>query len=369
MKIDLLASAICIFSPYALARDLNLAYGGARRTNDGRLESRAGATLKNADDNKEARRYLRKEATVENIIRDVVETHEEQSFDFVLAGFPGSGTSALFDALKTHKETSVAASEKCAIASPGIADGKVQKILDRTLANLSAVPSAKRGFACQTAMYNYRSISRMSSHSPKTKFIIGMRHPVMMMQSFYNSHVAEMTMQGLEKEIPSFETVLDKRTPWKGVSMESSRFELFLMQMGKAVMTTGELDEFVHVNYDLAITPTESSVFLYTDEQLSDNDEKRSQSFGSELQSYLGLRDPIAPFWDDEDERGIAAFSRSINICDEQWAVYRAKLVEQGERTARWVRESFLEGEGVVVANKEHFIHSLESWGVDPCTA
>ena len=64
---------------------------------------------------------------------------------------------------------------------------------------------------------------------------------------------------------------------------------------------------------------------------------------------------------------GKAAHAESISICDYKWASVRAKLVEQGARTAQWLKNEFIHSPDVVVANPEHFIETLDSWGVDPC--
>lgn len=96
----------------------------------------------------------------------------------------------------------MAASEQCAIASPLQADAKVHRLLDQTLSSLSSEPTVKRSFKCPTAMYNYKSIARMEKHSPNAKFVVGMRHPVKMLQSFYNYRITEIKERGLEEEIP-----------------------------------------------------------------------------------------------------------------------------------------------------------------------
>ena len=292
------------------------------------------------------------------------------SFDFVVAGFPKCGTTSLLKAFEQHPETDMAASEQCAIASPGQGDAKVRKLLDGTLSNLSHDPEVKRSFKCPTAMYNYKSITRMDAHSPNAKFIVGMRHPVHMLQSFYNYRVTEIKERGLDEVIPSLNQVIDGSHPWKGVSLQSTRFELFLMQMGKTPMTIEQMNEFVDLDYDLAIQPTKMPVFLYTVDQLDDSNKKRSASFRSQMQEFLGLSQPIAPFGHENTNHatGESAYEETISICDEQWAPLRARLLHQGTKTAQWLRDSFLQNPEVHVANKEHFFRSLESWGTDPCT-
>ena len=91
-----------------------------------------------------------------------------------------------------------------------------------------------------------------------------MRHPVKMLQSFYNYRVTEIKERGLDEPIPQLDGILESGMPWKGVPMQSTRFELFLMQMGKTKVTAEQVKDLMGQNYDLAIKPTIFTVFLYT---------------------------------------------------------------------------------------------------------
>ena len=211
----------------------------------------------------------------------------------------------------------------------------------------------------------------MSLHSPKTKLVVGMRHPVMMLQSFYNYRVTEIKTRGLDESIPSLEEIVRSPVPWKGVSTHSTRFEMFLMQLGKTPLKVSQMEAFLDSNYDLAIAPTESTVFLYTLDQLEDTDASRSGAFRSTLQDYLGLKQPIAPFGHENINHAAkdSAYDELINICDDKWASLRATLVKQGAISAEWIREELLQSSDIVVGNKEHFLQTLMSWSQDPCQA
>lgn len=142
------------------------------------------------------------------------------AFDFIIAGFPKCGTTTLLKAFAAHEETDMAAREQCAIASPLQADVRVHRLLDETLAGLSPDPHMKRSFKCPTALYNYKGIARLQKHSPFAKIVVGTRHPVKMLQSFYNYRVTEIKEKGLSEPIPTLEEVLANPTPWKGVSSQ-----------------------------------------------------------------------------------------------------------------------------------------------------
>ena len=85
------------------------------------------------------------------------------------------------------------------------------------------------------------------------------------------------------------------------------------------------------------------------------------------MQDYLGLARAIQPFGHENQNHASAAHSESISICDEQWTNLRRMLVNQGAQTADWLRNQFMHSQDVVVANPEHFVETLKSWGTDPC--
>ena len=292
---------------------------------------------------------------------------DKPGFDFIVAGFPKCGTTTLLKAFAAHDETDMATSEQCSIASPKQADARVHKLLDGTLSTLTDDPSKKRSFKCPTAMYNYKSIARMEKHSPETRFIVGMRHPVEMFQSFYNYRITEIKERGLQEDITPIQEILESGQPWKGVSLASTRFELFLLQMGKTDITTEQMHDMKAQQYDLAIKPTNFTVFLYTTDQLEDADETRSATLRTTMQEYLGLQNEIMPFGHENKNHNKNAHPEQIYICDDQWASIRKTLVEQGAVTAAWLRDSFIHSKDVFVANPEHFVQTLESWAVDPC--
>lgn len=295
------------------------------------------------------------------------------AFDFVVAGFPKCGTTTLLKAFAKHPETDMSSTEKCAVASPGMPDLAVLRKLDQTLAELSLDESVKRSFKCPTAIYNHKTIARLQKHSPAAKFIVGVRHPVQMLQSFYNYRVTEIHNRQTGEEIPSLRQVWDSAKPWKGVSVDSTKFELFLMMFGKTDITESDMQCFAagHPGYQLAIRPSRFKVFLYSTDQLEDEDTERSGQFLQALQGYLGLTEPIAPLGHENVnyQVGKEGYNETVDICDAEFKDIRKQLVAQGQETAAWIREKFIHSKDVVVANPEHFVASLTAWGVDPCKA
>lgn len=338
------------------------------------LAAATGATTQDDNNASSVQRRLRVRnlrtnmETGKEVAADLVQKNTRPGFDFVVAGFPKCGTTTLLKAFAAHEETDMALDEQCDIAAPLQGDGRVYKSLDRTLSTLSSDPNIKRSFKCPTTLYSHKSISRMEEHSPASKLIVGMRHPVEMLQSFYNYRITEIKERNLvDQKIPTLEEVMESGNPWKGVSMKSSRFDLFLMQLAKTRMSAKNMKELAQAGYDLTIKPNQMKIFLYTADQINEQDSSRATAFRSELQDFLGLTKPIDAF--NHENVNHQVYPESIDICDDKWIQVRSKLIEEGAKTAKWIREQFMHSDDVVVANKEHFLQSLESWNTDPCGA
>lgn len=297
-----------------------------------------------------------------------LEPSKDESFDFVLGGFPKSGTSSISEAFSKHKDISIGANNECFVASASLSDAVVSNKLRQTAAGLTDT----KGLKCPNAIFNYRTISRLENHSPSAKFIIGVRHPVKMIESFYNGLVDEIYEGMIDEEIPAFEEVMSSKIPWKDLSFDATRYELFLMQFAKTTLTPAEMGELVgHESYEIAIRPNNFGIFLYSDDQLQDEDMSRSSSFRSDLQGYLNLSDPISSFSRENVKSLVGSddYAESISICDKKYSELRLELVSQGKKTAKWLTERFMQSHDVKVANQDHFIELVSSWGEDPCVA
>ena len=349
--------------------------GMAAKTSAVMVAKSNGALARNAVTKQKRRVEAIEPVEARVVSNDVPPVYEERSasstFDFIVGGFPKCGTTTLLKAFAVHPETDMFVSEQCSIASPGQADAVVLRKLDETLLSLSPDSMVKRSFKCPTAMYSYKSIVRMEKHSPDAKFVVGIRHPIKMLQSFYNYRVTEIYERNLKSQetIPIFSDLIESGLQWKGVSSASVRFELFLMQLGKTVLTPNDMLELSQQNYELAVKPSNFTVFLYTVDQLEDTNEVRTGNLRRELQKFLGLQTPIQPFGHENKNHAVGdtGHKESINICDENYKYLRERMLEQGAKTATWIRDHFIESPDVIVANKVHFVETLLLWSKDPC--
>jgi hypothetical protein len=322
-------------------------------------------------------------------------------FDFLVAGFSKCGTTVRLDGsdcvkahhffssntrlqtlLKTfaaHPETSMAAQEQCAVAAPSQTDLIVLQKLQEARTALSMVGGGgaadqTTAFKCPNAMYTYKSIIRLEKHSPQVRLVIGIRHPVLMMESYFNYRITEMYNGKQTEAVPDFASLVLSGGNWKGVNLGCTRFDLFLMQLGQTDLTADHLDEMAVFSnmygYDMAVKPCNFPIFLYTVEQLDDTDEDRSAVFRATMQEFLQLRAPIPPFGHENINHatGEAGFAESIDICHVQYDAVRRLLIDNARRASTWIINYFIASPGVVVANPEHFVAALKDWTHDPCT-
>lgn len=290
-----------------------------------------------------------------------------QQLDFFVAGFPKCGTTTMLYAFANHNETDIGKMEKCIILNAKVSDSVALNRLDDAVGELSADSRMKRGIKCPSGIKNSRSLERMHSHSPRARLIVGVRHPVLFFQSYYNYRVTEIYDRNSTERIPPAETLVGKTT-WKDVCTDSARFDLYLKQLGKTNMSVTQLEEFIGRPH-MAVRPNMLKIFLYSLDQIDDTDESRSSLFRSELQDYLQLKAPIPPFSHENLNNfvGDKGHLETMDICNPRYDALRRVLLDHGATMEKWIRNEFIKSPDVVVANRKHFLDSIRTWVKDPC--
>ena len=290
------------------------------------------------------------------------------TLDFVIAGFPKCGTTTLLFAFAGHEETEISPKEKCSFTNPQLSDKRaLHKIDKEALAELSESKDIQRGLKCPNGIKNSDSIERLYMHSPRAKIFVGVRHPILFFQSYYNYRVMESHSKSWNDKIPTVDSFLVD-SDWRGVSTRSSRFELVLMQLGKTNMSTSEFSQLLDRPH-MGVQPNQFKIFLYALEQMEDPDEVRASNFRRELGTFLGLKQNLRPFGHENDNRFVAqaGYNETIDICAATFKPLRDLLVAQGQITSKWILEAFMQSEDVTVANRDHFKYIMLKWNSDPC--
>lgn len=299
--------------------------------------------------------------------------------DFVIAGFPKCGTTTLLYTFARHNETEMLAkTEKCVLINPFITDAAaISKLLLGAPSSNDGDDIKKRAIKCPTGIRNIRSLERLDAINPRVKLILGVRHPVHFLASYYNYRITELYDKHLLLDennhtitVPPIESLLDEAAEWKGVSADQARYELFLLQLGKTNVTTDDLSRLQQRPH-MGIKANSFEIFLYDIHQLEDPYERRAWKFRRDLQDFLGLAEPIPAFGHENHNHfvGQKAHAETVDLCDDRYVEFRRLLIQRGRYTADWIRTNFLQSPDVYFSNPKHLYGLLKEWGDDPCEA
>ena len=227
----------------------------------------------------------------------------------------------------------------------------------------------KYGIKCPTMVRNTNAIDNLAEMSNNTRLIIGLRHPVLFFQSFYNYRVMEHYHRNRTTPIPSpFELTDGSEKTFNDVHVAYARYDIFLMQLAKVPLNPSELNRMMRSDevWPKRISPNPFQIFIYTDTQLKQGN---TSTFSIDLQHFLKLELPL-PDMKSQQRANVGAsnpFPETINICDAQFDDIRNELLQYGKESSRWISEKFIESKDVTVSDKTFFIESLRTWGDDPC--
>mmetsp|Transcript_19705 Transcript_19705/g.37347 ORF Transcript_19705/g.37347 Transcript_19705/m.37347 type:complete len:418 (-) Transcript_19705:118-1371(-) len=303
--------------------------------------------------------------------------------NFAMIGSPKTGTTSMKEWIRKHPDVLCPASEMhemAKVAGPGRSLEIMADLIQQK------TPSKKLGYKCPAEMYEISALTHLRDYFPSTKLIVGIRHPVLWFQSFYNFRVAANLVKG-KPPLPFPPLKL------RGKCTEQSRrvctynayFHILLAQMGRTAMSTQEETNLLR-RYDvdtLQAMPFEPfpilvphlphQIFLYDPDQM--NGAKFpdvAEQFRQDLSVYLELRTPLSSLAvaqaNTHAERENATVAAALmDICDSKFKPLREELILIGRDAARWITEFFLPLENVHVSSPDFFRRTLEGYEVDPC--
>jgi hypothetical protein len=236
---------------------------------------------------------------------------------------------------------------------------------------LTSEAPLKYGIKCPTMIRNADAIDNLAKMSQHTRLLLGLRHPVSYFESFYNYRVLEHYDTGSNATIPTPLELSNGTKHWRDVSLAYARYELFMQQLAKVPMSSTEMQDVLDERlFTKQISPNPFKVFLYTMDQLRDQNELRRTKFQTDLQEFLGLKIPLMDFTKLSKVNSAENHKRRpelIDICDIRYDGIRKHLLESGRKTSLWVRNKFIKSPDVVVSSEDYFSAILSTWGQDPC--
>jgi hypothetical protein len=275
--------------------------------------------------------------------------------DFAIIAHPKCATSFTQDWLASHDEIEMHDHEIYAIRSGDPAE------LVAAMYELKPGLQYTRGFKSPKDVENVNALNVLAQYFPKTKLIIGLRHPVLWFESFYNFRLRQVG------EMPPVDNLIGVlNDDMNGVSTDEARFHANLDNLRKTQRTEAELD-LIGVPRQSSLPVSPNPVFLYEISQLYDEDETRKLQYVADLKNYLGLAQDMKELVDDSQEKHRNPPPGTINICEHD--AVRSVLMEHATAASIWIREYLLASPDVTVSSPDHFKELVEAWMTDPCIA
>ena len=233
-----------------------------------------------------------------------------------------------------------------------------------------------RGYKSPNDIMQTRPINVMREYFPETKIIVGLRHPVFMLESFYNHRIQNgLQMPALQK-IPYTNQGFSQL-----VTLGRAAYSDSLIHLGKTPFQEVPERSLIHYvkrndmkrNNIQAYPYTPNKVYLYDTAQLNDENTTRRSQLLVDIQNFLGLNQPLdeplhfSPGKEQADEKQKMIDEKKIKICEDQYKDVRNELIKIGKHSQEWILNWFLKSPDVYVSNRQHFIEILKGYQDDPC--
>lgn len=317
-----------------------------------------------------------------------------KSLDFVIAAFPKTATSTVMRWLGDAERLFVPGEEQCQFPGGHRGGEKTwgskgaSALIEGLITHQIEHPDMKRGIKCPDMLEDLLFTDVYSKFFPNTDIIIGIRHPVLWFQSYYNYRVAELVNRGKNLDFPNANKLITSKE-MDGVSGDRANFVPSLSKLGKTQLGPEELQLLANMTVlkerndekKVAVMkylemigssrPSLGKVFLYDIAQLSDKNEERATKFRSDFAAFLKLEDTTLPppsTTVNANRAGSSAYKeQKLDICEDVYIDLRTKLLQHGKDMSEWLLEYFLESEDVHVSDKEYLTSILKEYSVDPC--
>jgi hypothetical protein len=213
----------------------------------------------------------------------------------------------------------------------------------------------------------------LREYFPQTKLLVGIRHPILWFESFYNHRIQNTGA------MPPPETLTGNcRKGTQGVCGSRANFHLSLVSLGKTDYTL-EKEAFTPKEWNVLLKddppPSIHPVFLYDTQQLADKDNVRSLRFRQDIQTFLGLNESLPEVVHYSPGKTLNATeqadrdAKKINICKEEYTEIRRELLEKSQRAAHYIRTYFMHAPDVAVSSPDYFLEIMDSYLQDPCNS
>jgi len=267
--------------------------------------------------------------------------------DFAIVGHSKTGTTGQMNWLASHEEIAMYQHELHSLGNGRPAE------LVKSLYRLPRGMELKRGYKSPHELQRRQAVRFYQQYWPRTKLIVGLRHPILWFQSYYNFNYAA------GNRLPPAETLIGDNFPG-GVM-----FHEHLARLGKTNLTDPieyQLLGRTKPDYEAPYMP--NPVFLYEVSQPFDSNETRKLAYCQDMTDYLGLHRRLEPLVGDTDR---SSHYSKLDICRPKYKKLRGELIAMGHNASTWLLKYFLHLPDVHFSSPDYFREMIASWATDPC--
>jgi hypothetical protein len=237
--------------------------------------------------------------------------------------------------------------------------------------NGTEVNKILRGTKCPRLV---NSLDEISKYLPKTLVIVGMRHPVMFFQSFWNMLTDHRNRSNPRGKTPYDFTDLGHGTLdcpiGQLICVHRTRFHLALARIGKTLLGDVERQLLAPDDEDggdkLSNHHIQNPIFLYEMSELNED------YMWNELATTLKVPEiPHDMHLNDKKDRRPG--KNRINICDAEYDAFRAMIMPHAYNMSIWFCDYLVpiakneSRNDVIIANPDRFCEIVKDYAYDPC--
>jgi len=228
-----------------------------------------------------------------------------------------------------------------------------------------------RGTKCPNTISG-DDINAFSYHLPRTKLIIGIRHPILWFQSFWNMQKRNKagiyeSSDPMKRTKPCGRGKCTHMCPDQIFCMHRGRFHISLAQLGKTALSKDERKLLAPNDFDggenVKSRNSRNPIFLIEQNQLKED------YIWNELAIYLNV--PSIPHGERHGSGSRSTYQQT-NVCDEKFDNFRAMMMPYAYELSMWLQDYFIpvaknESSDVTIPDPDIFADLVATYKKDPC--
>ena len=287
--------------------------------------------------------------------------------DFGILGFAKTATTYLKDWFKQQRShISISSEEVCYLNKK-----EGSKLVHHLVDDLDE--TKMRGFKCPSH-FTRPSLEWYRRYFPRTKLIVGLRHPISWFESFYNFRIRHPKYpHNATIQLPPPDELIGRcRLESRGLCTYNAEFHRQLARMGKTPLNSTERS-MLHLDRSdilgLGSARVDNPVFLYEITQIRQN----PAQFAADMAAFLGMNEPLKPFVEKKQSaralKAQAAKKKAIQICEPKYDKIRQELMKTAWEASDCILDYYMQHVTITTSPTSSFVEAKQRWKKDPCEA